>query len=299
MIFANYISDTDTDTITVLFDDYLKDTHILPVKICVFIFISTRITNIEKRGGHANAIVIDTSRRQIHHFEPNGALALESNGLWELAMEVGDYIKDMIQAKTGDEFEYFSIDRCPFIGVQAQEHYATQMTDAFMFTDRDIGGYCMAWSCMFIHYHLLNPSLSNDDIYSLLMMRFDSMELSDRIYKYAGLMMYFYNTKEIPNTHFRKMISKRDFQPVIHICQDFIREKMSKVNNIDYFSGDMKIDDEDLIEEFYRICGIKEVVRKFLSDRKMEHFLVLPIKKALGHYRMAVLQILKTFREAN
>lgn len=299
-VIADYISDKETDLFTKTFDDFLDNFDILPVKFCVLMYIRSSVNNKHIKGGHANAVVVDVSRKQIHHFEPNGSVVLTSAGLWPLASLAGEYIHDKIQEKTKESFDYHTIDKCPVIGVQAQEHFATEMIDAFTFSARNIGGYCLAWSCMFIHYHLLNPSLSNDEIYSLLVLRFDSAELSQRIYKYAGVMKHFQDTNDLPDMHFKRLISKNDFIDVTHICQEFVKNKLTNVKNINYFTGDLKLEDEDLIDEFYSICGVREVIRKFLAQRKMDYVILhRSLKNGLEFYSKLLIEFLRIVRQAN
>lgn len=279
--------------------DFLDKQTQIPLKFCILIGIIMKDSLGNMTDGHANAFVVDTNRKEISIFEPNGSIIIdkkvEQSGLnASISVEIGEKILYLVSEYTEIDYSYRGVEYCPYIGVQAQEAFATNIYDELYFEERNVGGYCMAWSCMFIHYHLLNPSLSNDDIYSLFSSRFTSVELSHRISKYAKAMMMFHEHNKVPNTHFRRIISKKDFKDVVVECQKFIREYFKNVKDIDYFSGKMNLDDDALLERFYEKCGIREIVIKqihYYSSGMFSNIYSLSTGELLKLYRMRLQEL--------
>lgn len=136
----------------------------------------------------------------------------------------------------------------------------------------NIGGYCMSWSCMFIHYHLLNISLTHEEIYSLLVSRFSSVQLSKRINMYYKNILSFFHTKKIPSYRMKNLLSRKDLEKTITECQKFIRTlKIKDIKYIDSITGAMLFGDIDTNESFYNLCGLREFIfNRLYSERGLD-----------------------------
>jgi len=121
---------------------------------------------------HANAIIFDIPNRRIYHFEPYGRG--ENDSEFEYGFKQYPETRDYTYIST-------SI-MCPYIK-EGPQFIEEIMNIRDKSSEEKSGGYCWAWSMMFIHFCLLNPDMTPIDVYNYIMQRGNFRE---NITKYAS-----------------------------------------------------------------------------------------------------------------
>lgn len=269
-----------------VFERYISEIEVLNPKTCVLVFINM------KTASHANVAIIDSLNRTIEIFEPNGSAVTTFKREQSMFSDVAIHlISEVIKREFNINFSLKYVKECPSIGVQIQEQIASSLMDIIDTSrTRNIGGYCMVWSCMFIHYHLLNPSLNHDEIYSLLVSRFSSVQLSTRVMKYFKHMVAFFKNRKIP-AYRSNVLSRADLGNIVNECQKFIRSlKTDDIKSVDTLTGTVFFKEAVTNEKIYELCGIRDFIFTYLvhekgADRKkIENF---------NKYNISTIQIIQ------
>jgi hypothetical protein len=135
---------------------------------------------LKKKGsGHANALLIDRRDQTVSVFEPNGASFEDYRDPGTL---LGKFIVKYMSKHRFGEYELRPADTvCPYLGVQAREHAAYRER-----RERGKGhGFCMIWSLMYMHYHLLNPEATNQEVQDAMLKNYSDQELERRAMRYT------------------------------------------------------------------------------------------------------------------
>lgn len=247
-----------------IFERYISEIEVLPPKTCILVFIS-----MEKES-HANVAIVDSLNKTIEIFEPNGSAVNKFKQEQSAFSDAAVYmISEVIKREFYIEFSLKYVKECPSIGVQVQEQIASSLMDIFDTNHtRNIGGYCMVWSCMFIHYHLLNPSLKHDEIYSLLVSRFSSVQLSTRVMKYFKHMAAFLKNRKIP-VYRSNVLSRADLGKIVNECQKFIKSlNVEDIQTVDTINGTVFFKEASTNEKIYELCGIRDFIFTYLINEK-------------------------------
>lgn len=110
--------------------------------------------------GHANALIFDNKARTVFRFEPHGSFKEEEE------VAVNQKVDRLIQTEILDKLQvsYTLLtlpNSCPYLpGIQTTQLLASDLPE---------GGYCVAWSGMFIIAKLQNPDWSNEDLIERLL----------------------------------------------------------------------------------------------------------------------------------
>lgn len=139
---------------------------IIPVSITIFI-------DDEYYSAHANMLIFDIEKRTIERFEPHGEFIIEGidvvdNELRSFASEIG--------------YRYIpTLDFCPINGPQYAEVYMRERG-----IQPPTGGFCAAFSLLYMHLRILHPDLSREHIINLIM-EGGYERTYERILRYARL----------------------------------------------------------------------------------------------------------------
>jgi hypothetical protein len=134
---------------------------------------------LKKGSGHANALLIDNRERTVSIFEPNGAVFEKYRDPGTI---LGNFVvKYMLKHGFGQYVLRPSNMICPYLGVQAREHEG--------YRERNVRGkghgFCLIWSLMYIHYHLLNPEATHEEVQEAMMKNYSNQELERRAMRYT------------------------------------------------------------------------------------------------------------------
>ena len=143
------------------------------------------ISTLQLGGGkfHANALIFDTKTHTLTRFEPHGSDSL--------AYSVQDFDKQIekwlsknnyvLGSKKLSNWKYRKpSDYCPIAGPQTRESWKLITKDI----NKESGGFCSAWSLLYIHFRISNPDFSDKEI-SEYMNNLTDKELSFKIREYA------------------------------------------------------------------------------------------------------------------
>ena len=117
-----------------------------------FFMLSVALVVPGKPGTHANMVVIDLKKKTSELFEPHAKRTEQSTldslvGAYKIS---DDLLRDLFK-KILPDFKYISSqDYLPTWGLQGK-------TDAY-------GGLCVTWTAMYLHYRILNPNSSREEI---------------------------------------------------------------------------------------------------------------------------------------
>lgn len=117
-----------------------------------FFMLSVALVVPGKPGTHANMIVMDLKKKTAELFEPHSKRT-EQSTLDSLvgAYKISDDLLRKLFRKILPEFKYISPqDYLKTWGLQGKK-------DAY-------GGLCVTWTAMYLHYRVLNPNVSREDI---------------------------------------------------------------------------------------------------------------------------------------
>ena len=143
------------------------------------------ITISTKHGNHANALIFDFEAKTLTRFEPHGATT-QSYSASSLDLNISNWLINTLEGWKYFPPKYF----CPIRGPQSRENWklVTEALETRKVWGKDVkkeaGGFCAAWSLIFIHMRLKNPSFTDAEIVE----HFDKMsdkELSYIIRQYA------------------------------------------------------------------------------------------------------------------
>ena len=146
------------------------------------------MTLLDVKGGenHANALIFDRESKTLIRFEPHGSRTSLYDSE-ELDKDLKFWLnKSVLKGWTYRPPNLF----CPIEGPQTKEvraYYKERMHKTFNAVGvKDDGrSYCSAWSLLFLHYRLMNPSHTDQEIVDF-MVSHSSDELSDKIREYAA-----------------------------------------------------------------------------------------------------------------
>lgn len=145
-----------------------------------------------KRGYHANAFIFDLKNRIVSRFEPNGGQAIGYYNHKEVNQTLDMFFKSKATINKIGVWKYESpSDFCP-VGPQvkaAKHQYEKKVGKVYgKQVVIEAGGFCAAWSLMFIHYKLLNPDRNDQDIIQWLL-GLSSEKLSNMVREYAAFVV--------------------------------------------------------------------------------------------------------------
>ena len=137
---------------------------------------------------HANALIFDAENKILTRFEPHGANL-------DINYDVGD-LDRQIKKWTEKNMEGWSytapIHFCPTVGPQGKEYksYFDDKMKAIYGSDlsKEAGGFCSAWSLLFLHYRLVNPDLSDKEIVEYMVSESGDI-LFNRIREYVSFIV--------------------------------------------------------------------------------------------------------------
>ena len=125
-----------------------------------------------KKMRHANAIIYDNVKKTLTRFEPHGASSSRYDWV-TLDEEFDRYVN-----KHRDIFSSYNrpIDYCPRVGPQTKEQYALYAKRGYtrlssgksVFVRQEAGGFCAAFSLMFLHYKLSYPDKTDSEISDMM-----------------------------------------------------------------------------------------------------------------------------------
>lgn len=162
-------------------------------------FTVTLLTMAIPHGYHANALILDNQSGVLSRFEPHGA-ATTSYSISRLDNTLTQFVKEnptlMKRYQAPPDF-------CPDVGPQTKERFSKKYSivtkKAFGKVVRaEAGGYCSAWSLMFIHYRIMNPMKSNQEIHKHINRNPD--ELADMIRNYMAFIVKIVEPKKMAET---------------------------------------------------------------------------------------------------
>lgn len=189
--------------------------------------------------GHANVFFIDHRDKTIHIFEPLGT--------WH-GVPFSDVRDDAVEflrrSLNIDKYRLRYSETCPPLGPQFFEEN----------TKTPNNGYCMIWCCMFIAYAVFNQNLGFKEIFELMINRFETNELSNRIKLFAKKIIQCSSNPSI----FEECIGKAFVninpifqtrgQKLIADVNEELRKKRPKLPKLKYFLA--QINDEKDIKYF-------------------------------------------------
>lgn len=139
---------------------------------------------LEKKVGHANAIMIDNRDKTVSVFEPNGSDYMKYMGASEI---IGNFIVKYLSKKNYGTYTLKPASiSCPRLGPQALEAAAGRERDP-----KSNFGFCAVWALMYTHYHLMNPGSTHEQIQEAMLGTFTGAELEKRVMRYADRIMKF------------------------------------------------------------------------------------------------------------
>ena len=144
---------------------------------------------ITEEDTHANMIVIDTVKRTITRFEPHGANVDDVYDPRDIDGGIRRVLVPVVESALGISIERVITpsDFCPADGLQTtellQKRYPAQYTIVSgEIVKKEKGGYCDAWSAMWLHYRILNPNKSDKQVYDMIHAGWDDLATKIRAY---------------------------------------------------------------------------------------------------------------------
>ena len=139
--------------------------------------------------GHANMIVVDTEQGIVTRFEPYGARKMKAYDPRDVDSEVRRVLVPVIESALGISVvrTVAPSDFCPLLGLQCTERRQTRypaQTKKVLgkVVNVEKGGYCDAWSAMWLHYRILNPNKSDKQVYDMIHAGWDDLATKIRAY---------------------------------------------------------------------------------------------------------------------
>lgn len=131
---------------------------------------------------HANAIIFDSKAKRLTRFEPNGS----SENTIDTEMKYWLLSQEQLRTWTYSGPTNF----CPKPGPQSRENwmYVEEAYELAGLDRRETGGFCAAWSLLWIHMRLENPDLEDQELVDKLLRKSDR-DLSQYIRLYAEFVM--------------------------------------------------------------------------------------------------------------
>ena len=181
------------DIINYWFDDYeiieehsrfiVSKEFIHMIERCRKRFIISIIAIHNMSGeSHANGLIIDNKLKKVYRFEPHGEYDI-GVASYDQNKRIDDDLRKFINYVMGDRYKFVpTLDYCPMLGPQAREC----MSDYEI--PNEFGGYCGAWSMMFLHEQIMNPHKSPKQISDKLD-KFSDIQLAKRVRKYAQFLV--------------------------------------------------------------------------------------------------------------
>ena len=224
-------------------------------------------------SGHSNSLLIDSRDRTISVFEPNGALSTKfQDPSTILAKFVKKYLKDR---RYGDYVVRPANLVCPQIGVQALEHRAYKARKA----DKRVEGhgFCTIWSLMYIHYHLLNPNDTHENVLEKLMKTYTPEELELRVMRYVDKILRYIAGVDSPKEQSRRKRCMR-FLKYYDVNEDNVLGLKDPITNQELIDRKNRqkvaeecrklLLDQPVAEEGEDDNGEEEVVSKMIGERE-------------------------------
>jgi len=146
---------------------------------------------------HLNALIFDSKHKLITRFEPHGAYRANNFlfapindfvtnwfniGYPHINAAITEWLNSAQVQKLFSGYRYRApIDYCPKLGPQwIEATIGPEMGEKYA------GGYCAAWSLMFLHLRLLNPNASDETIVEAMVSTKNAQNLRKMIRNYAG-----------------------------------------------------------------------------------------------------------------
>ncbi len=153
-----------------------------------FIIVSVHLWSCpgNRRGGHANALVIDTVQRKVERIEPNGGIA---RGERWYSVEGADEKLTLFFKRLG--YIYYSpYSLFQYNGIQRLQIREIQLKPSLGQKD-DPEGFCSSWSVLIAELRVLNPEMSMFDIMNDLttVLSSDYSSLTEYIRAYSSLIL--------------------------------------------------------------------------------------------------------------
>lgn len=201
---------------------------------------------------HSNAVMIDKSRKEFVIYEPHGETSSRMvNRLYpQHRKKVSDFVTEII----GVRYDPKKVHRDDEEGIQYRTEYHIQ--DTYKNNDiirnrylDEVEGYCTIWSLMFIHYNLLNPSISASELYRKII---DSHDMDTWALKVRAYSASVYNN-----------YMNEGSQKVTDILSE---------NNADLLSKIIKEQEKS----YYGVCSLRlrQNFRQTLKIRQIENFVM-------------------------
>jgi hypothetical protein len=130
---------------------------------------------------HANSLVYDVKNKILTRFEPHGGRASKHH------TEINKLLHQMIKKAPFKGWKFVPpIAYCPYFGPQAREKkYLIDKRFPKQHIKDEIGGFCAAWSFMFMHLRILNPDKTDRQIIRIIS-RWDAKKVTNKIRLYAN-----------------------------------------------------------------------------------------------------------------
>jgi len=119
-------------------------------------YIIIPISIMTYAGGHLNIVIIDTFNKIVEYFEPHG----EYSGIYypfNLTQLIQHIIKILFKLSHYTFKDVHSL--CP---INARASGIQGIQESYRNTSE--GGFCAAWSMLYVHLRLFNPTITSDDI---------------------------------------------------------------------------------------------------------------------------------------
>lgn len=216
---------------------------------------------------HANALIFDSENKIITRFEPHGA-GLEINyNVGELDSQIGIWMGRNLNGWTYQA----PIHYCPTSGPQTLEtkiYYDSKMKALYGENlNKEAGGFCSAWSLLFLHYRLVNPELSDRDIVEYMVSESGEI-LFNRIREYVAFIVKNvdknWTTVEKrlllsvgDNVQFKKSKDNMEYGRIISITNDIatvfsinnLKDRSSSGEALEYKLYNVKLSQLSLIDD--------------------------------------------------
>jgi hypothetical protein len=137
---------------------------------------------------HANALIFDSENKILTRFEPHGSGLEVKYDVGMLDTQINKWMTQNIKGWTYRAPIHF----CPSRGPQTLEtelYYNSKMKAIYGDNlNKEAGGFCSAWSLLFLHYRLVNPELSEKEIVDYMVSQSGEI-LFNRIREYVGFIV--------------------------------------------------------------------------------------------------------------
>ena len=223
---------------------------------------------------HANALIFDSENKILTRFEPHGANLETNYDVGELDQQIGKWIKGNMEG-----WKYTApIHFCPVRGPQTIESqlYFDSKMKAIYGSDltKEAGGFCSAWSLLFLHYRLVNPDLSDKEIADYMVSQSGEI-LFNRIREYVSFIVKNVDPnwttveKRIlfsvgDNVQFKKAKDKMEYGRIMTIKDDV--SVIFSINNLKEKSNDGKFPE-------YKLYNVKIAQLSMLDEDNDSEFI--------------------------